>query len=482
MSSSEVYHVQINFNQSVQDLHLVLINGNLEKIVDVIDDRLELQLPKGVYLLKMEFMDYYQEQYLSIEKDELLFLDLNYPITTPVMAFKTTHEYFSGPAEQYSTVCSHQPEQNKRPDFLLFVARYDRDMQFGGTPSDWVGNFRFYDISHTVDIQLDKTNSMIEEWAGCFCFSSSFAPGLYFLEYKEGENKRIFPVYIYEHYQTQYFIRYNQGPDFANARVFFTRNFHFKREFPEYFVLEKVLLAYANYKHYDKLTEEDFKVIVVHPYLVALVNILNKALKNGVKMIEAEELELPDKLYLMGDGHVNLSHQPPLMGFVLNSYLKNSSPATSDEAFAASIIEPASILDRVIDSVYKDIFWTSFSEIADPMTWKKLYTELLDENAIIPFSRQNIMKILKSKVMQLLKNNEPLINEKIDFLLGEGNKGNLEKLEGNVAYIQNVMKDVKDVVEMSKEFGVPPTMVLRNYTMYSQKYKAVKDSKAGELS
>src|SRR5687767_9297954 len=101
--SDNKYWVDISFNQALDGLELTLIDGMFNVIFNGISQHLRLELAKGVYQLKGSFIDYYQEYLLLVDEAKVFKFDFNYPSVTPILSFKTTHEYFSANSEYYSS-------------------------------------------------------------------------------------------------------------------------------------------------------------------------------------------------------------------------------------------------------------------------------------------------------------------------------------------------------------------------------------------
>jgi len=465
-SSDQEFTINISFRPEIKGMHLTLINGNLEVIRDENADQLAVRLFKGVYLLKIKYLYYYQEHFITADEDKTIVLDINYPATAPILSFHTTHEWFSNPAEKYSEEPTWKGGDGN-PDFLFFAARYDKDVQTASNPESWRSSYSIFNDANTVRLKFCDENARYDNNEGWMCFSGQFSPGLYFLRYDADKASRIFPFYIYDDFQTQFFLRYDQSPDFKNCIFFYTKKMQFRRSFEEYLVLDKILFAYSNYSKYELINADDFLIIAEHPYLVSLVRILQLTL--GVEKPDFENcglLELPDLQFVKNteDNLLHLSNTLPVLSFVMNKYLHKGD--SSDLLF-----EPASLLDRTVDFSLLDIFWSSFSEIGEVSNWKNIYSPLLENAPFFPIQSQNglIVKLGKTLLNTVFKNKQPEITEKINFLLGE-------KLfsEKSITEINTIINKVNGLSEMSREFGLPPTTILREYKRYKDIYDKLK--------
>jgi len=470
MSNSEHYTLHISFNQPIYGIKLELINGNLEVVYNGLANELHLQLPQGIYHLKIVYMDYYQEKFFSMSGDTELKLDFNYPLTIPVLGYSTTHQYYSEDAEKYSRAAT-MGNTAEPPNFFFFAALHDKDKPGIAAPSEWLTHYRIFNIDKTVDTRFNKTNSVFDDEVGKLYFSVFLNPGLYFFSYENELNPRIFPLYIFDGHQTQFFIRYTNLPDFKNCRFFISSRKSFNELAIEYFVLEKILYAYADFNNFEQLTPEEINVIRGHPYLVSLVNILftavqqmvaadhNKTIYSPVK--DCTELALPDIVYCRSDRNevYRLSDKPPLLSFIITKY-------THQLENGHLVFEPASILDRIVDNANYDLFWNNFSKIDEPDNWTSIYRPIL---RTIDQSSNALIRTVANAKHAVMNYWKPQFDDNLKHLTGKANLS-----EEEVDSFNGTISKIKDLPEMAKEFGLAPTTILRNYKKYYSYYNQIK--------
>jgi len=464
LSSSDTYNVRVSFHEQVFGMRLQLINGNLETVHDEINHFLELRLPGGIYQLKIFYLDYYQEEFFSVNADMNLLLDFNYPLTIPVLGFRTTHEYYSEDAVHYSLVCTENDQPG--PNFLFFAALRDMDKPSAETPGQWLKSYSIFNIDRTKEIQFTEKNTTFEDAVGKVYFSTFLEPGLYFLSYDNKEHSRIFPLYIFDDYQTQFFIRYDLQPDFKNCRFFFSKEKNFSETGVEYFVLEKILYAFANFKHFDLITSEDINVIRHHPYLVTLVNILFSTLNKDTPgeahkpplvspVQDNEQLELPDIHFCGTKDAYSLSDTPPLLSFIMARHTRQLGTATMT-------FKPASILDQIVDNIKCDLFWNNFSRIDKPGSWENIYMPVLQK---MDEPRNIFARAFRTAKNAITNYQDPKVAENLGLLLG-----NTKMEEGHLNSFNDTLGKIKGVSDMSKTFGLPLTTILRHYDTYHSYY------------
>lgn len=462
MNDSDIkYSIHISFRQPLDGLQLVLVDGTLNKIVEEETQKLELTLPKGIYQLKASFIDYFQEYFLTVSQDEHFVLDYHYPMTSPSMEFATTHEYFSNPAETWSRKCT-SGHKNKIPNFFFFAAAYDKDvLHKEEIITDLLVNFTIFDPNGKLNIRFDDDNSFVDPEAAVVAFSARLKEGMYLLKYKKEEERRIFPFYIYNEYQTQFLLRYKQTPDFCNSFFYYDNKFGFNRNDNQYLLLDKIQYAYKDYNNYKLLTNSDRSAIKTHPYLVALLYVLHLVTENDqdwIEFIDSPILELPDITILKALKDINQqinSEKLPIISAIMAKCMVTAGKKME--------FKPGSIMDRVLDSLSFDIFWNNFSDVEDLSLMEKLYNDLLDKSKYYG-------KNLKRKATEIIINSispEMLKEDRLNSLLGNDP---IETPESNTKFI-DAINSVGNVSKISNKLNLPPTTVLRNYEKYDEIYK-----------
>ncbi|KAA2239869.1 hypothetical protein F0L74_27165 [Chitinophaga agrisoli] len=379
--SEQLLTVSIRLNQPIDGVTFSLTDFKLREIVTgVTGNRLDLQVVQGIYLLKMHFNNYRQETHLLIEKDGPIYIDFNYYCAPPVSGFRSSHAHYSAVAEQYSATSTYiTPDTATHlPNFFLFIAPYDLPVNKESGPlTDYMGVYSFYNLDRSVMFGITEEGRYYSDEQSAFCFSGSFKEGLYFLEYTKDGEARIFPIYIYKDYQTQFFIRYNKLPDFFNSRLYFTKQWGIQRNEKAYLILEKILLAYADYANYPLLTTAELVIAGEQPYLTALLQILHEVLDKEAPFKDQDVLEIPDLYFVSGmRGRYPFTDMPPVTSFVMNNYFRQAAIGSSDELYKTKfLIIPGSIIDRVNDTVNYDIFWNSFSEMENLIDWRSFMSE-----------------------------------------------------------------------------------------------------------
>lgn len=471
MNPSETgYPVRIHFLQSIPDLHLVLLNGKMETIGQQQADTLEMTLPKGVYQLKATYIDYYQEYFLSVESPATFTLDFNYPSTAPVMNFCTTHEYYSMPAHQSSIHCTVPEKDAVKPNFFLFGARYDRNYRTEEDIETLLSCYSIYNDDHSVSFSLLADNTHKDDNDGLFTFSDELKPGMYFLQYTSETEIRIFPFYVMEDFQTQFFIRYYERPDFSNCLFFYSGRMEFHRDNPEYVVFEKLQQAFNDIEYLDTFSENDREIIHNSPYLSYLLRVLHAL--HGKEYPENRNLptlNLPDldilvqrKITHFGKAENAL----PLLTMVMHKQIAHGE--SDSDVFANG-----SLADRIVDHLQPDIFWTNFSAIDPIDNWKESLNTLFEPDFVRSKMEQKPAGLFKrliqknfSKLSRSGPDKKDLAEKAARFLQEKDRKKQLDL----------IVERVPDLIQIAEKLNLPVPMVLRKYKEYKGIYDQLKQT------
>lgn len=473
MNTSEKFRLRVSFNHQVNGIRFQLVDGELNTIYDEVGMKLDRYVAQGIYHLKISYIDYFQEKFFSVSDNTELKLDFDYPFTVPALDFKTTHEYYSLDAERFSlkATCGRMEH---RPNFFFFAALYDPEKKSPVPVSKWLDCYTLFNTNKSVNVKLNYNNTICDNKWGKVCFSAFLQPGLYFLSYNDTSIQRIFPIYIYDKYQTQFFIRYSDMPDFVNSRIFYSDAGCFRQSAIEYLLLEKIIFSFSDFKNFQSINAGELENIKKSPYLVTLVNLLFQILPPHIAqqykpyshkspVEDCKSLELPDLIYCKNDQldvYPN-SDKPPLLSMILSRY-------THRHDNGQLLFKPASTLDRIVDNLHYDLFWTNFSKIEEPETWAKTYRPLLrtiheSPNAIV----RTVCKA-KDAVLDLWN---PPFDDTLKYLVGKA-----VLAEGQTEAVTEMVNKIKDVSVMTKEFGLPPTTILRNYRKYTKYYFQIKET------
>lgn len=465
MNSKNKYQINISFNQKLEGLQLTVIDGMFTIVFEGNSECLQLELDPGVYQLKAVLIDYYQEYLLLVDSNKSFRFDFNYPAVAPILSFRTTHEYFSQNAELYSQMSTVVSSED-HPDFLLFAAKYDKDMFPDIIMENLLPHYSIIKNNNEILYQFGPENAKYNSDYGWLAFSGRLPEGQYLLKWTDGNDSRIFPFCIFDGFQTQFFIRYSSLPDFENCFFFYTKKRCFNADAEEYLVLDKILFTYRDYSNFKLLTEKDHSIIRQHPYLMTLIHILQLELSEKLDYENCQLLLLPD-LILLSDKlqHNGNDEQLPVISSIMNKYSNN----TIDKKMP---FKPGSLIDRAIDHVKYDLFWNNFSKIDNVQEWIESYTKMISESDKIPISTKDnqIIKLGKKLINSFSPPTEIVIENRLNSLIGEIH---LENLETNVA---NTINSIGNVSEVAAKLNLPATQVLRNYDTYKDIYDKLNQS------
>lgn len=425
---------------------LTLINGSFRKIDSTFSNSLDVEVPSGLYQVRIDAPGYYQEEYVKITSDNSFIVELKSISAFPVSPYKSTHEQHQKSARYYSEHCTLRNGLDERPTFLFFFAFYDLGREERILP------FRDFTVyNDTVTYKLNDKNTFFDDHAEMAVFSAQLSTGLYFISYPDGEKERIIPMYVFKGKQTQFFIRCAARiektlkvwtPDFSNCRIFYSDRMEFDYNDIVYAAMERLLMAYSNYAYYKLLTEEDHSRIANSSYLVALTQILHLALNAKIPFSNESPLALPDLQYMRSTPVEKvtaavLSETPPILSFVMYKYSSNSCDS----------IAAASVMDRIAEHIKYDLFWSSFSKIES-------------SNSVAQGIRKGISSSsTMGTAMYYLERLNPFAR-----------RANAEDIRKEFDNYVGAHGDEQDI---SKKLKIPLTSVVRKYNDYKSEYDSV---------
>ena len=461
LSSENKYQVTISFKQNIEGIFLTLIDGTLETVYSGTDQFLHLTLPEGIYKLRAKFIDYTQEYALIIDENKDIYLDFDYPSVAPILSFKTTHEYFHGNSEYFSHHSTNQKVQEPS-NFLFFAAKYDKDSNKDVIMENLLPDYSIINSENETLYPFNTETAKYDNDFGWLAFSDKLSNGLYFLKWNTESDGRIFPFYIFDEYQTQFFIRYSQTADFDNCFFFYTQRMSFRFDAEEYLLLDKILFAFKDYNNYNSLTEKDKCIIQSHPFLVTLVHILQYELSVEKPDCDNwEHLTFPDLLLQKGtESESEFTELMPITSPVMTKYLSN----TKRKNFS---FKPASLIDRTIDNVRYDLFWNNFSKIDNTIDWIELYTKYINKSDLFPVSNEDnqIVRLSKKVANTFAKASKGTLDKRLNALIGK------IKVENHDDKIAETLNSIGDISEIADKLNLPPTKILRNYDTYKRIYE-----------
>lgn len=455
-NSEDKFHITVDFNQPVEGLHLVLVNGDLQIIYAGYTSTLDMFVEKAIYRLKVTLIDYYQEYLLIVDEDKTFHFDIDYPSVAPILSFKATNEYLSKNLETFSTTATntHTPGQ---PNFLFFGAKYDRNSFPDLVPVTLLDGYSILSSANETLVKFDTANTRFNNEEGWFILSCKLDNGLYFLKANGTEDTRIFPFYIYDHYQTQFMIRYHNKADMENCFFFYSNKQSFRRETAEYLVLDKIMYAFKDYKNFQKLTDNDLLVIREHPFLVTLVRALQiLATGKNTDFTEEEYLPIPDLELLAGNKQlIELNNLLPILSAVMTQFAVNENNGGIN-------FEQELLVDMVIDYVKYDLYWNNFSQIDAPYSNLTGFMNRLDELTRTFITHPYIANVKGNSYQERLI-------QAVSQLIATNQTKEAIKL----------LTRADSISTIAQQLNLPTSQVFRNFDTYNDIYNKMKPTQHG---
>ncbi|MCX6312082.1 MAG: hypothetical protein NT084_10665 [Bacteroidetes bacterium] len=212
---------------------------------------IECSLKKGLYTVRVQLNGKINDTIISLSQDTNLVLrippygkewenariiDLPKQYSSALFkdtyheSYESTHEYYTGPAVNFSQTSTSTSYKNDRCTLFIFLRFPTREL-FHTLESKWEKTFNKYFQLLREDGTLlfdfsDTNNVKINLDDGWMAFNVVLNSGLYFLNYV-GKDPRQVPIYIYENWHTQLFLTIGATPLFGTLRIFLSNERRF---------------------------------------------------------------------------------------------------------------------------------------------------------------------------------------------------------------------------------------------------------------
>lgn len=244
-----------NFSFEVNDptlsefTHLKLFNGYNE-IVSQGYGNMSLQVPKGVYQLRVEMNEHVEDRNYRVTEDVADRLETIHTASAiPLPGIRSTHEYFSEPSTEWSRKSTDTGQHIGGSSIFIFLRYSDKEVPFENI-KDREKGFSILNEQREVVCSMNKSNTESNsgqdtEFYGSIAFNQQLAPGQYYLLYKSNTMSREMPLYVFHDWQTQLFLMLKEKPMFSTARISIERE-GFSPQNPENLQLDSLIQKMYN--------------------------------------------------------------------------------------------------------------------------------------------------------------------------------------------------------------------------------------------
>lgn len=212
MSSSE--------NSTSQTFPFVVHAPESEIIVTVYDaydqavgstagETLVLSLGPGLYRIRSDRMGQIEDEFVRHGGATEVTAKLPpYYSPAPLEGAKSSHEYYTGPSQQYSHELTAPPlgDGNRDAHLFVFIRAASAQAFHGG---EFNGELSIMDADGNTLATADETNTAFDRDAGWMAFSAKADSGFYIARYRIGEFGRDVAVFLPSQWQTQVFLTYH---------------------------------------------------------------------------------------------------------------------------------------------------------------------------------------------------------------------------------------------------------------------------------
>jgi len=184
---------------------------------------LELQLPSGLYKVRSDRMGQIEDEFIRHGGATETTAKLPpYYSPAPLAGAKSSHEYYTGPSQQYSLETTAPPLGDGEQDAHLFVfIRAASAQAFHG--GRFHGELSIMDRDGNTLAKADESNTAFNTEDGWMAFSAKSVSGFYIARYRIGDFSRDVAVFLPSQWQTQVFLTYHGVVLPQGMRVFLAR-------------------------------------------------------------------------------------------------------------------------------------------------------------------------------------------------------------------------------------------------------------------
>lgn len=219
------FNFSINIPSDLGKLtHLKLFNGYNKLICDQYDN-IDTEVDKGIYQLRIEINEHVEDRMYRIAGDTYDQIDtIDSSSSVPIPGLSSTHEYFSYPSQDWSVKSTIDSDKNIKGSSIFLFIRYEDDSVPFEEVHGFEKNFTILNSKRKPIYQLSDTNTHIDagkgsSYFGSVSFNVAAEPGQYYLLYQSDLFSRELPIYVFENYQTQLFMNFNQAPIFGSVKI-----------------------------------------------------------------------------------------------------------------------------------------------------------------------------------------------------------------------------------------------------------------------
>lgn len=223
MSNSENinYSIKLTTDQSDSFTELRIFDGRNQLKSNGIHS-LETFLPKGFYTVEAELNGKTTRKLIKHDSDQVVKIDLPERFSSiPVEGMKSSDRVYVNAASEISKRITFELQIDSNDDSgkVFIFLRYPRKSLY-----EEIGKTKHFDgyylLNHKKEkvVDLNSDSSVIGD-SGYLAFSAKIQVGQYYLCYDQGKYRLKFPIYVFQSWQTQFFLTVRESPISSSCRV-----------------------------------------------------------------------------------------------------------------------------------------------------------------------------------------------------------------------------------------------------------------------
>ncbi|WP_312077387.1 hypothetical protein [Chryseobacterium sp.] len=383
MNSKETAVYQFDFNAKgllSEFVFLELFDGD-GKLVAGNYENISEQLARGLYQLNIYSNEKLETQTIRLDKDysgEYMNTGSYSSISNPFL--ESSHEYYTETSKYWNDHFTLDEKKYEKGSSVFIFFRYPdrqiRDKQ--RKVADSMGwRFSLLDKERNLLFRLNENHIKEDKNFGWMAFHTPLESGIYYLVYN-GPVKREIPLFVFENWQTQFFLTFKRTPIFPTARILFRKpDTPFEAYEKNNMEVDKLLRNMQNAIYHipkpllESTASGDWKnpmlaMVVCYVYLLSSEvehNDLIKKILEDLKLRITNALNCPDVKAIELLAAVRFETEIPELILDEPCMLKVGFKTFLDQAARnpdkVQIIE----LNEIITSLHGDMVWSSYKPV-----------------------------------------------------------------------------------------------------------------------
>lgn len=456
-------------------VYLQLFNGEGEIILKGYRE-IESTLPKGLYELHIQSNVKFETKTIRLNKDywgTWKNHGLYSSITNNLL--ESSHEYYTNTSNHWSLHPTTNQEKNIKENSSLFLFFRYPDKEILNSQKKVAKSmgwrFSLLDSNRNTLYQLGKDNIKENTQEGWMAFHVCVNPGIYFILYK-GQTKKEIPIYVYQGWQTQFYIIFKKTPIFQTTRIQMVKEnepFLYNKDLELdiilqnmlngiYYIPERLIVETA----YEKWENPMLAIVVSYAYLLSsetkhdelfkliITNLQNKILKNQ-NSPDIKAIQLLSSIHFKEEIPTLNLDEPCMLKVGMKIFLEQ-------EIENPERISISTKCKEILTNLHGDTIWTSYSPISENKLpkieeIKSYYPRFRVKNKTIGFTYSFPNEDFKLETKQI---NNDWISQSLMHQLSDKEMSNIslkdlaKQYQITIDQIQNRIENIENLISFKK--------------------------------